>query len=186
MKDDISKIKDSIIGEIWTEDFHHSLAEYGPEVAKQVIESMSDDEIEIKVNARRFQEDYIADYLRYLWDISKKSYWHHIYISIDERAGLLWNDHMNHFAKMCNNKIPKKVLKKILRFYISFRKKPDDFFENDIDLISCVLKAQIKTFGRWKDVENILEKFDLEDSKQFKKDIKALIKSECQYQFHEL
>jgi hypothetical protein len=181
MKEDISKIKNSIINEVWTENFHLSLTEFSPEVAKQIIQSMDDAEIEIKVNRRRFQQDYIADYLSYLWDISKKSYWHHIYISINEKEGLLLSDNMDHFAKMCNYKIPKKVLKKILLYYKNSRSKVDD-----IDLISCVLKAQIETFGRWKDIKEILKKIDLENSKQLKKDIKSLIKGKCQYHFYEL
>jgi hypothetical protein len=186
MEENIKKIKDSIIDEIWTEDFHHSLSELEPEIAKQIVDSMSDKEIEIKVNSRRFQEDYIADYLHYLWDISKQSYWNHVYISINEDKGLLWGDSLDHFAKMYNYKIPKKVLKRVVVYYKNYREKPDDFFKEDIHIISCVLKAQVEKFERWNEIIEIIKTLNLQDSKQFKKDIKALIKEKCRYPLYEL
>lgn len=72
----------------WTEDLHHSLEELQPEDAKKIIESMTDDEIYQKVNNRKFQEDYIADYLEYLWDISESSFWKHVKTTLDVNQNL--------------------------------------------------------------------------------------------------
>ena len=94
----------------WTEDLHYGLKELTTDDAKNIVESMTEDEIWRKVNNRRFQEDYIADYLEYLWGISENSFWKHIEKTLDIDQDLLWSDNMFHFEKLCQERIPDNIL----------------------------------------------------------------------------
>ncbi len=78
---EINKIMRTLMGPDWTENLHEELKVLQPEDSKKIVESMTDSEIFQKVNARRFQEDYIADYLEYLWEISETAFWKHVNIS---------------------------------------------------------------------------------------------------------
>ena len=82
--------------------------------AKWIVENMTDSEVFSKVNNRRFQEDYIADYIEYLWTISPIAYWKHIIMSLNPSIGVLWGGDMPHFKRMCTIKIPVDVLHAVL------------------------------------------------------------------------
>lgn len=178
--DEIIKKKNELMSEHWTEDLHNSLKDFNPEIAKKIIDSMSDDEIYVKVNHRQFQEDYIADYLEYLWDISEDNYWNHIIISLDPNIGLLWSDNMSHFEKMCNNRIPTNVLTAVIDFLIDC----DEKIKQDIEAIGCVLKAQTERFNRFDEIKSYIKSLKLKDESNFIFQVEELIKNDANYYFY--
>ncbi|MDP2925114.1 MAG: hypothetical protein Q8N99_01955, partial [Nanoarchaeota archaeon] len=74
-ENEIKKLKEELIKSYWTEDLHLKLTELQAEDAKRIVESMDNFEIFEKVNNRQYQQDYIEDYLEYLWKISEPAYW---------------------------------------------------------------------------------------------------------------
>lgn len=181
MKDDeIIKKKDELMLEHWTEDLQHSLQDFHPDVARKIIDSMDDSDIYVKVNHRQFQEDYIADYLEYLWDISEEAYWKHIIISLDTEVGLLWSDNMSHFEKMCNNRIPENVLEAVIIFLIDYQSN----FPQDIEAIGCVLKAQVEKYNRLEEIHSYIKSLKLKDEKSIIAQVEELIKNDANYNFY--
>lgn len=178
-KDELYKKKEELMKSVWTEDLHDELGKMKPNDAKLIIESMSNSEIYSKVNIRRHQEDYIADYIEYLWEISKPTYWKHIIISLDPQVGTLWSDNMNHFDRMCSQKIPKEVLFAVLNFAIEI----EENFKQDLETIGCVIKAQIDKFGRIDEIKEYI--LSLEEKKQevASRRVFELAKQECVYGF---
>lgn len=85
----LSEKKQELMKPDWTENLHHELQELPLQEAKWIVENMTDSEIFSKVNNRRFQEDYIADYIEYLWTISPIAYWKHIIASLSPNIGAL-------------------------------------------------------------------------------------------------
>jgi hypothetical protein len=178
--DEIIKKKDELMSERWTEDLHHSLQDFHPDVARKIIDSMDDIEIFVKVNHRLHQEDYIADYLEYLWEISEEAYWRHIIISLEPQVGLLWSDNMSHFDKMCTNKIPKNVLEAVLIFLID----DENNFQQDVEVIGCVLKAQVEKFNRLEEIKSYIKKLKLKEEDNFINQVEELIKKDANYNFY--
>jgi len=115
---ELNDIKKELMKPDWTENLHHALEELQPEDAKKIVESMTDNEIYRKVNNRRFQEDYIADYLAYLWDISESSFWKHVKTTLDVNQDLLWSENMFHFEKLCSENIPNDVLVAVIKYAV--------------------------------------------------------------------
>lgn len=179
---EIEKRKTELMKPGWTEDLHHSLEELQPEVAKTIVESMTDNEIYRKVNNRQFQEDYIADYLEYLWEISETAYWKHVKNTLDLEHGILWGDHMSHFEKMCQNKIPDDVLKAVLDFALSVEVK--DNYKQDFEAIGCVVKAQVENFKRLDEIKKYISSLEKAEQILANVRIKEMIKCDCNYQFY--
>ncbi|MGR3179020.1 MAG: hypothetical protein ACUZ8E_13285 [Candidatus Anammoxibacter sp.] len=175
--DEIERQKAELIKEYWTEDFHYGLKELDHEVAKKIVESMNHLEISRKINVRRSQEDYIADYLGYLWEISEASFWKHVIISLNIEVGLLWSDNMLYFNKLCNERIPNDVLIAVLNFAVGCKGNCGD----DIGVIGCVIKAQVERFGRLSEIKNYVSqlKKELQDAANTK--INEMINKKCNY-----
>ena len=171
--------KKELMQPAYTEELHHELMNMNPNDARKIVESMSNKEIYSKVNIRRFQEDYIADYIEFLWDISKSAYWRHVIVSLDPKVGALWGDNMKHFEKMCNTKIPLEVLDAVLNFAI--QNKESD--KQGLEAIGCVIKAQIDKFGRIADIKSYISKLHIDDQKLAKEKIFEYTKKECNYIF---
>lgn len=127
----------------WTENYHLSLEEMNKEDAIQDVESMSHDEIEWKVNMRRYQQDYIADYLEYLWEISPKSFWAHILVMFSSETELLLSDNMKFVSILCNEVAPKEVISAIVKYTIDENSQvPMDSLHKDI--LSEIIQEQNK------------------------------------------
>lgn len=181
--EEAEKIKNELMKEQWTEDMHASLKDFDPIVAKKIIESMSDNDIYIRVNNRMFQEDYIADYLDYLWDISEDAFWKHVIISLNIEDGVLWADHMPHFEKMCRNELPYKVLECLIDFLIQYRPEHKGQYQMDIDAVSCVFNAQVNKFGRIEDIRKYIHSLKIEDEEQVLNKIELFSQTKCSYNF---
>lgn len=178
--EDLKKIKKELMKPDFTENLHHALEDLEQEDAKKIVESMTRSEIYSKVNNRRFQEDYIADYLEFLWEISESAYWKHIIITLDASVGTLWSDNMSHFEKMCSLKVPDDVFNAVLNFAFKYNKK----FREDLDAIGCVLKAQIDKFGRMNEIKKYIQSLTVEEQDLANDKIQDLVKRECNYTFY--
>ncbi|WP_452222156.1 hypothetical protein [Lacinutrix salivirga] len=176
------KLKKKLLKERGTENFHLALEELQPDVARKVVESLTPDEIYVKVNHRTFEEDYICDYIDYLWDISSKAFWRHVYHVLDEEEGILFGGDMIYFGRMCDNLVPKKILFKLIYLYSNRNNDNFNIDEMGVAAIGCVLRAQTKKFDRWKTIKKHLRS-NYSNHKILKKEIKKLTKTKCTYYF---
>ncbi len=174
---EIQKLKEELMKPDWTENLHHELENLQPVDAIKFVESMNNSEIYQKVNVRKFQQDYIADYLEYLWEISETAFWRHVIITLDLREGFLWSDNMFHFEKMCNVKIPKDVLTAVLDFAIEC----DEKSKYDIEIIGCVIKAQVNNFERLAEIRKHISLLEGDKQDIANKRINEMIKRKCNY-----
>ncbi len=178
-EEELHKKKQELMKPDWTENLHHELEEMDPNDAKRIVESMTNSEIIHKVNIRTHQEDYIGDYIEYLWEISESAYWRHVIITLDTNVGILWYDIMDHFRRMCNYKIPKEVLDAVLSYAINSEKNSDQ----DLDAIGGVIKAQIDKFGRIEEIKTFISSLN-ENIREFASErIFELAKQKCSYDF---
>ena len=178
--DEIEKKKKELMKPDWTENLHSALKELGDDNAKKIVELMSDDEIYSKVNNRTSQEDYIADYLEYLWEISKPAYWRHVIKTLDIHHGILWGDHMSHFGKLCQNELSAEVFNAVMYFAVNC----DENYHQDLDAIGCVIKAQVENFDRLNDIRKYISELHGEKSDVLNKRIDEMLASECNYGFY--
>lgn len=178
--DELERLKEKLMEPYWTEDLHLQLEELEDDDAKKIVESMSETEIFQKVNHRRHQEDYISDYIEYLWDISEDAYWKHIETSLyaDEDIGLLWSDNMSHVERMCQCRIPENIFNKVLIFIMESEK------ELDLDALSDVIKSQVNVFSRYDEIEKFANQFNERISKIFLIKIELMLKAKSIYEFH--
>ncbi len=179
---DIHELTRELLEERGTENFHLALADLDPEDARKVVDSLTVQEIYIKVNHRTYEEDYIADYIDYLWDISRKAFWRHVYTVLDKNKGILWGGDMIYFDKMCDNEVPKKILYKFLDLVADEEYKLSVHYNLDKGAISCVLRSQKKKFGRWNTIKKYV-KANFENHKDLLIEIKLLTKTKCSYHF---
>ena len=110
----LSKFKEEFFSEYWVESRHDLLKSLRPEEAKELVETFDDSEVHRNVNSRRYQEDYIGDYLEELWDISKESFWQHIKVSWRHPEGTVIGDHNFHIGIMKTEHVPDDVWAEIL------------------------------------------------------------------------
>lgn len=176
----LSEKKQELMEPDFTENLHHELQELSPQEAKWIVENMTEPEIFSKVNNRTYQEDYIADYIEFLWTISPIAYWKHIIVSLSPHIGALWSDNMSHFRKMCTIKIPVDVLHAVLSFAIFH----DDKNRQDSEAIGCVIKAQIDKFGRIDEIKAYISSLPKNQRVLAKEKIFEYVKRECGYIFY--
>lgn len=127
----------------WTENYHLSLKDMNEEDAIKDVESMSHEEIDYKVNMRRCQEDYISDYLEYLWEISPKSFWEHILVMFSGESEVLISDNMKFVSILCNEVAPKEVISAIVKYTIDADLQRDTE-SLDEDILSEIIQEQNK------------------------------------------
>jgi len=178
--DEIIKKKEELMSEQWTEDLHHSLQDFHPDVARKIIDSMGHSDIYLKVNLRTCQEDYIADYLEYLWEISEEAYWRHISISLDPEVGFLWSDNMSHLKRLCTSRIPEDILMAVLIFLIDDEKK----FQQDTEAIGYILKSQVEKFDRLEEIISFIKCLKLKDENDIINQVEELIKKDPTYNLY--
>lgn len=162
-----------------TEDFHHSLEELRPGEAEQIVESMTDTEIYSKVNNRMFQQDYIADYIEYLWDISKTSFWKHVKATLAIDQDLLWSDNVFHFKMLCSKDIPDDVFESVMDYAIECSEGEEQNFET----IGCIIKAQAGHIGGLDKINAFVSRLAEEKQGAASERMKKLLVCECGYNF---
>lgn len=178
--DEINKKKKELMKPDWTENLHHALKELDNDDSKKIVELMTDAEIYSKVNNRKFQEDYIADYLEYLWEISESAYWKHIISSLDVHVGILWGDHMSHFEKLCQNELTDEVFNAVMNFVVNCDKRNIQ----DIEAIGCVIRAQAERYERLNDMRLYLSDLDGSIEIEINELINQMLVSYCTYRFY--
>lgn len=98
----------------WTEERHHFLESLSPEVAKALLSVLDPEDLEVIVNARRFQQDYIGDYLAYLSELDEDIYWEHLGKTFESSEGLLIYDDDAHIRAMESRDMPMKTWRQLL------------------------------------------------------------------------
>lgn len=177
---EIIKYKKNLMKMGWVEERHHELEKLTSQDAKAIVESMNEVEVYRNVNVRRHQEDYIVEYLAYLWEISETAFWKHVTISLNVREGLLWGDDMQHFEKMCRLKIPDDVFKAVLDFAIEC----DEKIKQDLEAIGCVIRAQVDKFGRLDEIKHHISLLDKDKQTVANTRIDQMLITECPYNFY--
>jgi len=177
---EIEILKIDLMKPAYTEELHRTLKELNPNDSRKIVESMTDNEIFTKVNNRLFQDSYIADYIDYLWYISKPAFWKHVIISLNVNKGILWGEDMQYFRKICNNKIPNDVLNAVLNFAVNCKSSPIQ----DLDAIGCVIKGQADIFGRIAEINKYISMLSEDVRDLAKNRIYEMIKCECKYTFY--
>lgn len=177
---DLRKLKKELMKPGWTEDLHHGLKKLPQEDAAKIVGTMTDQEIKNKVNNRYHQEDYIGDYLRYLWKINKQAFWRHVKITFNTEVGVLWSDNMFHFEIMCKEKIPDDVLNSVLTFAI----ESPDTVNQDFEAVGCIIKAQVERFDRAAEIDTFILHLDEEKKEIAKQRIDYLLNCECPFIFY--
>jgi hypothetical protein len=170
------ELKKELMRPDWTESLHDALKELDLKDSKKIVESMTDTEIYSKVNIRTHQEDYIADYLEYLWDISKIAFWKHVKMTFNLEKGLLWSDNLYYLETMCRVSIPKDVLIAVIEFMIGCEDG-----DQDNDLLVCILKAQVELFDRLGEINEYINKLDLKKQVIADSKIQQLLQKKCDY-----
>ncbi|MCD4741589.1 MAG: hypothetical protein K8R67_03760 [Desulfobacteraceae bacterium] len=176
-QDERENLKFDLLNMHWTEELHDGLKEIDEEDAKSIVESMDEEEITYKVNPRRFQEDYIADYLEFLWEISEVSFWKHVKTTFAKEVGLLWSDNMFYFDQLCDEEFPQDVLIELINFIVVC----DPDCEQDINLLGCILKEQIANFDRLPEIKKIVSSLPKKQKTEANKRINLMIQMDCDY-----
>lgn len=105
----VLEIYDEFMSFSWTEERHDYLKSLPPDVAHRLLRVLNSDDLEVIVNYRRFQHDYIGDYLKDLWELDEESFWEHIGKTFESPEGLLVYDHDAHIQVMCSYDMPQRV-----------------------------------------------------------------------------
>ncbi|MBY7729712.1 hypothetical protein JHW46_05000 [Vibrio splendidus] len=174
---DVKQLKDELMEPDWTESLHMKLDELDTSVAAEIVESMDSGEIYQKINHRQYQNDYIADYIDFIWDISEDAYWRHIQVSLDYKVGFLWSDNMSHAEKMCGHKVPTPVLHALLNLIV---------LSNDplnLEPMAEIIKSQVQEHSGMPDIENYISTLEESQSKLLLSKIKTMLASESVYDF---
>lgn len=178
------KIKKQLLSEHFIEDMQRSLEEMPEDVAKQIIDSMTDREIYVRVNKRRMQEDYIADYIDFLWDISRDAFWKHVSATFNVTEGLLWAGDMLYIEKVCSNKMPDFLLQKLIDFWVAYQTQNSADSDLNIEGLGCILKAQCVRFGQKENIlKYLIEKYPTLGHTYGEK-LDYFINSDCHYNFY--
>ncbi|PRY09830.1 hypothetical protein CLV24_11734 [Pontibacter ummariensis] len=178
-EEDKKEFKRKLMEQYWVEDRHHMLAKKSKREAKSIVESFNESEVYQNVNIRQYQEDYISDYLMYLWEISKPSFWAHTKASLDLEEGLLWGGDMPHFKILCTVKIPDDVYQDVLNFAVNYNKG----FEQDLEAIGCVVRAQVVKFNRLEETQKYIALLDGQKQEAAHERIREMLQRDCPYTF---
>lgn len=176
-KKEREELKHDLINRHWTEELHLGLQEIDEEDAIKIVESMTEEEINYKVNLRRFQQDYIADYLEFLWEISETSFWEHVKATFNENVGLLWSDNMFYFEKLCYENIHSSMLMVVVEYIGNCA----DEEKQDLELLGCIIKSQVEGFNRLAEIKNIISSLPGKNAQIAKRRVTELINKPCHY-----
>jgi len=82
----------TISNEPWTEDAHQYLENLEESTAIDVLNALPPEQIDQLVNYRHRQEDYIGDYLEFVWKLNPDAFWSHIEHTFTSADGMLMYD----------------------------------------------------------------------------------------------
>lgn len=108
----------------WTEERHHFLETLPREIAKALLESLTADDLEVIVNWRQFQQDYIGDYLVYLSGLDEDIYWVHLGKTFESSEGLLIYDDDANVVSMETRDMPLATWQQLLdSLFVAYAKE---------------------------------------------------------------
>lgn len=113
---DLAQHIDAVMGERWTEDAHHYLERLPEDTAIRVLEALHPEQMFSLVNYRSRQEDYIGDYLAYVWEASPDAFWRHIEQTFISEEGMLMFDLTDVDDVLASEDMPVAVWMTLLRF----------------------------------------------------------------------
>ncbi len=181
MEKELEEIKKSLLNEYWTENFHEGLKEIGNKKAKIIVESMNSNDIYKKVNFKRSQQDYIADYLEYLWEISENSFWKHVEILFQDDKELLISDNMFYHKKLCNERIPVNILQKVVDYIRYYQREDNDRFDYEFDILADIIIMQVKNYQRLDEINNIISSYPIDVQRDMNKKITQILALETTF-----
>ncbi|MBL4593514.1 MAG: hypothetical protein JKX68_06830 [Flavobacteriales bacterium] len=176
-KEKFDKKRAELMKEHWTENLHYGLKELDQKDAVKIVESMSEDEIWRKINLRNCQQDYIADYLLYLWEISPSSFWIQIKHTFDEEEDLLWGSDLMHYEILCENEIPNDVFTTILNYALGDK----TLNEQDENLVFCIINTQIKQYDNLNKIKSFIQTLSGKQKKIANQKLKKGMSLTCHY-----
>lgn len=140
----IAEIYSQFMSFSWTEERHHFLETLSPEVAKELLDVLEPNDLDVIVNYRRFQEDYIGDYLTYLWSVDEESFWTHIGRTFESPEGILLYDNDYHIRVMCSHDMPFTIWLNMINsiLILSRSKSEDSFIGCQLDVMSRIFRHQ--------------------------------------------
>ncbi|MNJ34533.1 hypothetical protein D3C77_292500 [compost metagenome] len=109
----------------WTEGKHDYLTSVSPEIAKAILALLTPDDINRIVNVRRFQADYIGDYLEYISDLDEAIHWAHVEKTFESEDGFLLYDGDAHIRAMEEKQIPMSLWHLLLENLLSISSDQD-------------------------------------------------------------
>ena len=172
-----SELKEKLMDKPWTEDLHYGLKELNSEDASAIADSLTAADIYRKVNIRRYQEDYIADYLQFLWGVSEKAFWRHLTISLDPDAGILWSDNMFYVEKLCESQLPSEVMSALLQLALCSESMTQH------DILGCIVKRQVQEHAALPKIKTFISKLDEGDRSQATDTIDNMVDRDSPYRF---
>ncbi|MCX6858400.1 MAG: hypothetical protein NTV80_26275 [Verrucomicrobia bacterium] len=143
LDDETRELKKSFNSLLWTEERHHFLRDLSLAKARKLLSALTPNEIARTVNVRRFQEDYIGDYLADLWAIDIESFWKHLIKVFDSEDGILIYDGYDYVDVLCTRDIPTSVWLAILESLLTGNKS---YIEGDHSDYACELLGRIIDF----------------------------------------
>jgi hypothetical protein len=108
----------------WQEQRHEFLMSLPINEARELLESLTEDEIEICVNYRTYEHDYICDFLADVWPISEKAFWEYIRVSFRSEEGVLVRDYDSYIDKLCSQSMPMEVWREFLPAIVRSDQEP--------------------------------------------------------------
>lgn len=112
---DLAQHIDEIASAHWTEDAHRYLEELDEDLATAVLNSLGPEQIDQLVNYRHRQEDYIGDYLEFVWQLSQDAFWRHIEQIFMSDGGMLMYDGDEVHSVLISKDMPLPVWMKLLQ-----------------------------------------------------------------------
>lgn len=112
---DLARHIDEIASAHWTEDAHQYLENLDEDLATAVLNSLGPEQIAQLVIYRHRQEDYIGDYLEFVWELSPDAFWRHIEQIVMSDGGLLMYDGDEIHNVLISENMPLPVWVKLLQ-----------------------------------------------------------------------
>jgi mRNA-degrading endonuclease toxin of MazEF toxin-antitoxin module len=113
---DLAAHLESIRSADWTEDAHRYLEELDEDTAAAVLDALPVEQIDQLVNFRSRQEDYIGDYLEFVWHANPQAFWRHIDLTFRSDEGMLMYDLDGVHTVLTSEDMPLSVWMTLLRF----------------------------------------------------------------------
>jgi hypothetical protein len=148
--DELLECKEKFFSFFWVEERHEYLRSLPRNVSVDILKSLDADELYLNVNERRYQQDYIGDFLEDVWELSRESFWAHIKKSFEHEDGLLMYDSDFHIERMISDEIPDDVWSELLTALLRAQRAEAEgaYGSYSVDVLVEILVAQATKTAR--------------------------------------